>query len=75
MLDAPKLRLITLSENTAKWLWLWGEWGLSILVEADEYLLELLRYIHKNPLRAGLSKDLNDYEWSSHNGYLSKAKR
>ena len=31
-----KLRLITLSENTAKWLWLKGEWGLSILVETDE---------------------------------------
>ena len=34
----------------------------SILVEVDSYLLELLRYIHKNPLRAGFSNDLNDYE-------------
>ena len=47
----------------------------SILIEADSYLLELLRYIHNNPLRAGLSKDLNDYEWSSHYGYLSDTKR
>jgi len=47
----------------------------SILVEADKYLLELLRYIHKNPLRAGISNDLNDYEWSSHSGYISDAKR
>ena len=47
----------------------------SILVEADSYLLELLRYIHKNPIRAGLSDDLKDYEWSSHHGYLSEAKR
>ena len=47
----------------------------SILVEVDSYLLELLRYIHKNPLRAGLSKDLNDYGWSSHSGYISDAKR
>ncbi|MEW6184738.1 MAG: transposase [Thermodesulfobacteriota bacterium] len=47
----------------------------SILVEADSYLLELLRYIHKNPLRSGLSNDFNDYEWSSHQGYLSYAKR
>lgn len=47
----------------------------SILVEVDSYLLKLLRYIHKNPLRAGLSDDLNDYEWSSHRGYLSAAKR
>ena len=35
MLDKAKLRLVTLSENTAKWLWLLGEWGWSILVEAD----------------------------------------
>ena len=47
----------------------------SILVEADKYLLELLRYIHKDPLSAGLSNDLNDYEWSSHIGYISNAKR
>jgi hypothetical protein len=47
----------------------------SILVEVDSYLLELLRYIHKNPIRAGLSNDLKDYEWSSHHGYLSEAKR
>ena len=46
-----------------------------ILVEVDSYLLELLRYIHKNPLRAGLSDDLNGYEWSSHKAYLSDAKK
>jgi REP element-mobilizing transposase RayT len=47
----------------------------SILVEADSYLLQLLRYIHKNPLRAGLCDDVNNYEWTSHRGYLSDAKR
>lgn len=47
----------------------------SILVEVDSYLLQLLRYIHKNPLRAGLSDNLNDYKWSSHRGYLSDGKR
>jgi putative transposase len=47
----------------------------SILIEVDNYLLELLRYIHKNPLRAGLSHDLNGYEWSSHKGYMSEAKK
>jgi len=47
----------------------------SILVEADKYLLELLRYIHKNPIRGGLCSDLNDYEWSSHHGYISDVKR
>ena len=47
----------------------------SILVEVDSYLLELLRYIHNNPLRAGLCDDLNDYEWSSHGAYLSDARK
>jgi hypothetical protein len=42
-------------------------------VDADSYLLELLRYIHRNPLEAGLVKDLNKYPWSSHKGYLSNA--
>ena len=47
----------------------------SILVDADSYLLQLVRYIHRNPLRAGLSDSLKRYAWSSHNGYLSSAAR
>lgn len=43
------------------------------MVDADGYLLELLRYIHRNPLEAGLVKDLNKYPWSSHKGYISNA--
>ncbi|MEW6114666.1 MAG: transposase, partial [Thermodesulfobacteriota bacterium] len=42
----------------------------AILVDADTYLLELLRYIHRNPLRAGLASRLDRYAWSSHKGYL-----
>ncbi len=45
----------------------------SILVEEDVYLLRLLRYIHRNPLRAGLVQRIEDYEWSSHHAYLSHA--
>jgi REP element-mobilizing transposase RayT len=47
----------------------------SILVDADSYLLELVRYIHRNPLEAGLVKELNHYAWSSHKGYVSTAKK
>jgi len=47
----------------------------SILIDADSYLLELVRYIHRNPLRAGIVGKLKDYPWSSHNGYISKAKK
>jgi len=45
----------------------------SILVDGDSYLLQLVRYIHRNPLRSNLISDLDDYQWSSHVGYISKA--
>lgn len=45
----------------------------SILVDSDSYLLELLRYIHRNPLEAGMVDRLESYQWSSHKGYLSKS--
>ena len=38
----------------------------SILVDADSYLLELLRYIHRNPLESGMVDNINKYPWSSH---------
>ena len=47
----------------------------AILVGEDSYLLQLVRYIHNNPLRAGIVKSAELYEWSSHRGYLSKAKK
>ena len=37
----------------------------AILVEKEVYAQELSRYIHLNPLRAGLVKDLVEYRWSS----------
>jgi len=33
----------------------------AILVDGDSYLLELVRYIHRNPLRAGITKRLLQY--------------
>lgn len=45
----------------------------SIVCEADPYLLELTRYIHLNPLRAGLVDNmtgLRDYPWSGHGALL-----
>jgi REP element-mobilizing transposase RayT len=41
----------------------------ALLVDADSYLLELVRYIHLNPVRAGLVSDAADYEWSGHRAY------
>ena len=47
----------------------------SILVDGDAYLLELVRYIHRNPLRAGIIDKLKNYSWSSHKGYISKSEK
>jgi len=47
----------------------------AVLVDADSHLLEVLRYIHRNPLKAGIVKNLNDYRWSSHKAYVSQAKK
>lgn len=44
----------------------------SIVVEKDSYFLELSRYIHLNPLRAGVVRNPEDYIWSSYRGYLGK---
>lgn len=46
----------------------------AILVEADCYLLSLIRYVHLNPIRASIAKNINDYPWSSHHGYSGKTK-
>jgi REP element-mobilizing transposase RayT len=44
----------------------------AILIDADSYLLELVRYIHRNPVRAGIVRRIDDYTWCSHQGYISK---
>ena len=47
----------------------------AVLVETDNYLLEVMRYIHRNPLNAGLVRSLDEYPWSSHSAYLTSQKQ
>jgi REP element-mobilizing transposase RayT len=50
----------------------------SILVEDEPYLLELVRYLHLNPLRAGLVGDLralDRYPWTGHSALLGRVAR
>ncbi len=42
----------------------------SIVVDADEYAMELSRYIHLNPVRAGIVGKPEDYEWSSYRAFV-----
>lgn len=50
----------------------------SIICEEDPYLLELTRYIHLNPVRAGMVRDvkqLSTYRWSGHSAIMGRVKR
>ena len=42
------------------------------ICDKEEYLFKLMQYIHVNPLRAGIIKDINNYKWSSHLVYAGK---
>jgi len=44
----------------------------AILVEADEYATELSRYIHLNPVRAGMVARPEEYRWSSYRSYTGQ---
>jgi len=43
----------------------------TVLVESDEQLVHLSRYIHLNPIASMLVKDLNYYSWSSYKEYIN----
>lgn len=50
----------------------------SIICEDDPYLLELTRYIHLNPLRAGIvgnMEELGDYRWAGHSAIMGRIRR
>jgi len=50
----------------------------SIVVEEDPYLLELVRYLHLNPLRAQVVPDLRAlarYPWTGHSALLGRVSR
>ena len=47
----------------------------AVLVEEDSHLLQVLRYIHRNPLEACIVSELDAYKWCSHRGYLGDEKR
>ncbi|MFZ4397939.1 MAG: transposase [Kiritimatiellia bacterium] len=54
------------------------------LVEGDEYLLKLSRYVHLNPVMVGDTRDrpmeervkgLREYPWSTYAGYIGRRKK
>lgn len=47
----------------------------SILVDEDEYLVQLSRYIHLNPVRANMADGPAKYPWSSYPVFAGKQKK
>ena len=47
----------------------------AILVDKDDYLVPLTRYIHRNPIdmKRPLVEKLEDYLWSSYSAFVGKA--
>jgi putative transposase len=70
--------LQNLSFRYTRWVnWRQGKTGhlfqgryKAVLVDADTYLQELTRYIHLNPVRAGMVRETEKYPWSSYRAYL-----
>lgn len=47
----------------------------SEVVEDDRYFLTVLRYIHQNPLKAGLARDMDACRWTSYQEYIVKGRQ
>lgn len=44
-------------------------------VNDERYLLVVMRYIHQNPVKAGIVNTLSEYKWSSYEEFLEKHKK
>jgi putative transposase len=42
----------------------------AIVIEEQEYLAQVIRYIHLNPVKAKMVEDPKDFEWSTHKFYM-----
>ena len=47
----------------------------AILCDKNSYLLSLVKYLHNNPVRAGVVRQPEEYQWSSHREYLGMNKK
>lgn len=44
----------------------------ALLCDKDKYLLELIRYIHLNPVRAKIVEDIKTYTWTGHIDFIRR---
>ena len=47
----------------------------SILIQDDSYLILAIAYVLNNPVRAGITNNFSDYEWSSASSIFNKNKK
>ena len=43
----------------------------SEVIADDQYLLQVVRYVHNNPVKAKMIENTADYKWSSYNEYIN----
>jgi putative transposase len=76
--DIPLSRIMqNLSFRYTRWVnWRHGRCGhlfqgryKAVLVDGDSYLLELVRYVHLNPVRAKVAASAEEYPWTGHKAY------
>lgn len=41
-------------------------------IESDRHLLEAIRYIHNNPVKAKMVREPSEFTWSSYNSYINR---
>jgi len=52
---------------------LWEGHFRNVLIKTDEQILHLTRYIHLNPVSAGLVSKPEDWRYSSYSGFINRA--
>lgn len=78
--DNISMFMCELGRNYAQWFntkyerngHLFQDRFLSEPVENDGYFVTVVRYIHQNPLKAGMVTSVDSYKWSSYNDYINK---
>ncbi len=63
-------RIKTFTSRDQLFYWQKGYW--TVLITRESMLVEKLKYMHANPVRANLVENLEDYRWSSWSEYYLK---
>ncbi len=44
-------------------------------IKDERHLLAVIRYVHNNPIKANIIKDINEYKWSSYKDYIKNIRK